>query len=77
MKYIGSLHNYLQNSLLLFERTTLDATSVKSIHLKSRGNYEQDNHAKKTMKIRKRKKIPCVLIATNKGMMQSIAGNCI
>lgn len=28
-KYIGSLHSYIRHSLLLFEPTTIDSTSVK------------------------------------------------
>ena len=46
-KYIGSLHSYLRYSLLLFEPTTIDSTSVKAIHLENRGKNERDDHFKK------------------------------
>ena len=46
-KYIGSLHSYLRHSLLLFEPTTIDSTSVKAIHLENRGKNDRDDHFKK------------------------------
>ena len=47
-KYIGSLHSYLRYSLLLFEPTTIDSTSVKAIHLENKGKNERDDHFKKS-----------------------------
>eukprot|EP00253_Pinus_taeda_P032964 PITA_32964 len=46
-KYIGSLHSYHRHSLLLFEPTTIDSTSVKTIHLENGGKNERDDHLKK------------------------------
>ena len=46
-KYIGSLHSYIRHSLLLFEPTTIDSTSVKEIHLENRGKNERDDHSRK------------------------------
>eukprot|EP00253_Pinus_taeda_P026054 PITA_26054 len=46
-KYIGSLHSYIRNSLLLFERTNIDSASVKVIHIENRGKNERDDHSKK------------------------------
>ena len=45
-KYIGSLHNYIRHSLLLFEPLTIDEASVKDMHLESRGTNEQNDHPK-------------------------------
>jgi len=36
-KYVGVLHSYIRHSLLLFYPTTIDAASVKAIHLEDRG----------------------------------------
>ncbi len=46
-KYIGSLHSHLRHSLLLFEPTTIDSTSVKAIQLENRGKNETNDHFKK------------------------------
>lgn len=34
-KYVGALHSYISNSLLLFKPTTIDIDSIKDIHPKS------------------------------------------
>ena len=39
--YIGSLHSYIRHYFLLFEYTTIDAASVKAIHLESSGKNEK------------------------------------
>lgn len=49
MTCIGTLHNYLRHSLLLFDPTNLDEASVKEIHLENGGKHEEVNHKKKTM----------------------------
>ena len=42
-KYIGALHSYIKHSLLLFEPTTIDAASVKAIHLERRGKNGKED----------------------------------
>ena len=44
-KYIGALHNYIKNYLLLFEPTTIDAASVKAIHLEIMGNNDIEDQS--------------------------------
>lgn len=39
--YIGVLHSYIRDSLLLFEPTTIDVTSVKATHLESIGKNDK------------------------------------
>ena len=46
-KYIGSLHSYIWHSLLFFETTTIDAASVKAIHIENRGKHERDDQSRK------------------------------
>lgn len=46
-KYIGSLHSYIRHCLLLFELTTIDAVSVKDIHLESIGKDDKEDQPKK------------------------------
>lgn len=46
-KYVGSLHSYIMHSLLLFEPTTIDSSSVKEIHTEKRGKNERDDHSRK------------------------------
>lgn len=48
MKYIGALHSYLGNFLLLFEPSTIDAYSMKAIHLESRGKHDWEYRPKKS-----------------------------
>ena len=48
-KYVGAPHSYIRHSLLLLEPTTIDADSVKAIHLKSRGKNDRDEQAKKIL----------------------------
>ncbi len=42
-KYIDSLHSYIRHSLLLFEPTTIDAASVKAIHIENRGKNKSED----------------------------------
>lgn len=58
MKYIGTSHNYLHHSLLLFDPTNLYEASVKAIHLENRGKHQQDDHAKNTMRTKKKEGRP-------------------
>jgi len=46
-KYIGSLHSYVWHSLLLFEPTTINAASVKEIHIENRGKNEREDQSRK------------------------------
>ena len=39
---IRSLHSYMRHSLLLFEPTTIDAASVKLIHLEKKGMNDKE-----------------------------------
>ena len=47
-KYIGALHSYIRNSLLLFEPTNIDAASVKAIHLQIRGKNDKKEQPNKS-----------------------------
>lgn len=47
-KYIGALHSYIRHSLLLFEPTIIDASSVNAIHLESRGKNDKEEQPKKS-----------------------------
>ena len=46
MKYIGGLHSYLKQTILMFNPTNLDEVCVQATHLESRGNntYEEDSN---------------------------------
>eukprot|EP00253_Pinus_taeda_P019006 PITA_19006 len=46
-KYIGSLHSYMWHSLLLFEPTTIDASSAKAIYIKNKGKNEREDQSRK------------------------------
>lgn len=45
--YIGYLHSYIRNSLLLIELATIDEASVKAMHLESKGEHEQNDCQKR------------------------------
>ena len=47
MKYIGTLHNYIRHTLLLFNPTSLDKVCVQSTHLENRGKHVQEDPMKK------------------------------
>ena len=58
MKCIGALHSYLHHSLLWFDPTNLDESSVKAIHLENRGKHEQDDYAKTIVTTKKKEENP-------------------
>ena len=47
MKYIGTLHSYIQHTFLLFNPTSLDEVCVQSTHLENRGKHVQEDPTKK------------------------------
>ena len=47
-KCISALNSYIRYSLLLFEPTTIDVTSLKDIHLESRGKNDKEEQPNKS-----------------------------
>ena len=39
LKYIGGFHNYLRNTILMFNPTNLDEVFVQATHLEARGKH--------------------------------------
>lgn len=66
-KYIGSLHNYIRHSLLLFKPTTIDVASVNAIHIENRGKYDNDDQSKRTTAVKRREAKPSCTHCGNEG----------
>jgi hypothetical protein len=47
MKYIGALHIYIRDTLLLFNPTSLDEVCVQATHLENMGKHVQEDPTKK------------------------------
>jgi hypothetical protein len=47
MKYIGTLHSYIQHTLLLFNPTSLDKVCVQATHLENKGKHVKEDPMKK------------------------------
>jgi hypothetical protein len=48
LKYIGALHSYLRNTILMFNPTNLDEVCVQATHLEARGRNDTHEGFKKT-----------------------------
>jgi hypothetical protein len=47
IKYIGTVHSYIRNTLLLFNPTSVDEVCVEASHLENRGKHVQEDPTKK------------------------------
>ena len=50
IKYIGGLHGYLRNTILMFNPNNLDEVCVQTTHIKSKGKTFSNNNSKKPFK---------------------------
>ena len=57
-KYIGSFHNYIIHSLLLFKPPTINDASVKAMHIENMGAHEQSDYPKRTATAKRRGEKP-------------------